>query len=404
MPFSVKSQCTAFNVSRSLASTSYSEPAYQKQRRIKLSAFDFISHKDFRGSLEADYKEMQHCLSGEAWKSVQVLAGSIVETLLIDYLVSTPVPGRPSKNPLQMDLSEAIDICRSEKIPSDRAANLCAVVRSYRNLIHPGRMVRLNEVPPDKDSATVASTLVHMIASELGAARIKNVGMTADQIVSKIISDQNSLSILKHLLKETREDERASMLLELIPSAHKELLDDDDPFDMKADRLAAAFGQTFEIAAADTKTTVATYFVRMLKEADSRHVEWYTDTFLTPAVFSHISEHDQPFVKDYLFGRVGRIHTAESLKVLICLGANLDPDDAMRWVDPFVRLVVSGGNTELKERALIVFSKIISGTSSSFDEAIKKRLKTWLNATGIATDAEKKKAVETLLDYVEIPF
>jgi tyrosine-protein phosphatase YwqE len=54
-----------------------------------MATFDFIAHKGFRASLENDYREMEHCLNGEAWKSVQVLAGSMVEALLIDFIAST---------------------------------------------------------------------------------------------------------------------------------------------------------------------------------------------------------------------------------------------------------------------------------------------------------------------------
>ena len=120
-----------------------------------MTNFDFITSKEFRESLESDYNEMRSCVEAQAWKSVQVLAGSIVESLLIDYLSSTPNANRSKKDPLKLDLSEAITICREEKVLSERASDLCSVVRSYRNLIHPGRMVRLEEPAPNMGSATV---------------------------------------------------------------------------------------------------------------------------------------------------------------------------------------------------------------------------------------------------------
>lgn len=78
-----------------------------------------------------------------------------------------------------MDLMEAIEICRQEKALTDRTADLCSVIRSYRNLIHPGRLIRPGEPAPDKDSATIAVTLVRIIAEELAATREKAVGLTA---------------------------------------------------------------------------------------------------------------------------------------------------------------------------------------------------------------------------------
>lgn len=370
-----------------------------------MATFDFIAQKDFRASLEADYKEMAHCLTGEAWKSVLVLAGSMVETLLIDYLVATPFPGRVSKDPLKMDLSEAIEICRGEKVLSDRAADLCAVIRSYRNLIHPGRMARLNEPPPDRDSATVASTLVNFIATELGAARIEKVGMTAAQIVSKIVKDENSLSILKHLLNETTEAQRASMLLELIPAAHREIAQGEFSDPLEASRLSTAFGVTFEIASDTTKRQVAEAFVRLLKEADSRHVEWYSDAFLHPGFLEHIDDPSKEFVKDYLFGRIGRIHTEKTLHILEGLGSSLTPADAARWVDPYVRLLIASTVREsVKQGAIRAFGETFMHTTGAFDTAVRARLSTWLGFGSVANNPDRKKTVQDLLAYVDIPF
>ncbi len=49
-------------------------------------SFDFISGEDFRISLENDYKELNDAMQVEAWKAVHVLAGSIIEAVLVDYL------------------------------------------------------------------------------------------------------------------------------------------------------------------------------------------------------------------------------------------------------------------------------------------------------------------------------
>ena len=51
--------------------------------------FNFITTRDFRTSLENDYKELCSCLETGCWKAAHVLAGSIVEAVLIDYLVAT---------------------------------------------------------------------------------------------------------------------------------------------------------------------------------------------------------------------------------------------------------------------------------------------------------------------------
>jgi hypothetical protein len=95
-----------------------------------MARFDFISAPEFRHSLETDYQEMKRCFEIKAWKSTQMLAGSIVEALLIDYLSATKEPTRPARDPLKLDLSEAVQICRTEEVLSDRASDLCSVVRT----------------------------------------------------------------------------------------------------------------------------------------------------------------------------------------------------------------------------------------------------------------------------------
>jgi hypothetical protein len=62
-----------------------------------MASFDYITAKEFRQSLEADYAELQLCVESKAWKSVQVLAGSIVEALLIDYLAANPNTNRSQR-------------------------------------------------------------------------------------------------------------------------------------------------------------------------------------------------------------------------------------------------------------------------------------------------------------------
>jgi hypothetical protein len=94
--------------------------------------FDFISGENFRISLENDYQELNKAMGIEAWKTVHVLAGSIVEAVLIDYLVAI---GYQKEDPLQMSLGKAITTCRQEGILSEKAEHISHAIRSYRNLI-----------------------------------------------------------------------------------------------------------------------------------------------------------------------------------------------------------------------------------------------------------------------------
>jgi len=99
-----------------------------------------------------------------------VLAGSIIEAILIDYLIASGYRSTSSPELLKMGLAEAITACRSEKVLSERTEHLSHVIRSYRNLIHPGRSVRLGETATE-NGAKIVQALVEIIVEEIAASR-----------------------------------------------------------------------------------------------------------------------------------------------------------------------------------------------------------------------------------------
>jgi hypothetical protein len=70
---------------------------------------------------------------------------SFVPAALLDYLIATEYQKRPAKDLLKLTLHEAIAACRAEGVLIDRTAQLSVVIKDYRNLIHPGRAVRLQD-------------------------------------------------------------------------------------------------------------------------------------------------------------------------------------------------------------------------------------------------------------------
>ena len=233
---------------------------------------------------------MPRCVDAESWKSSQVLAGSIVECLLIDYLTSRSGVPAGSKDPLKMDLAEAIAVCKAEGALSDRTADLCTVVKSYRNLIHPGRMVRLQESPPSKSSCDIAVALIELIVQDIAKTRRTVVGLTAEQIVSKLARDEGSLSILKHLLDDVREIQRIRLLSESLPEAYfQNQNNEDDPFSLTIDRFADAFRIIFDSVSDDIKKQVVANFVRLLREEDGPKITTYRRAFFRSGDLAYVN-------------------------------------------------------------------------------------------------------------------
>ena len=72
------------------------------------SIFRFITDDEFRSSLENDLAELEAAKRAGAWKCVHVLAGSIVEAVLIDYLLAVKYKGLSEDMILKMDLLDCI--------------------------------------------------------------------------------------------------------------------------------------------------------------------------------------------------------------------------------------------------------------------------------------------------------
>ena len=108
--------------------------------------FEYISDDRLWASLLVDYSEFQKCLSSEAWKVALATLGSIVEAIFVDHLLSVQYEKKSGTDPLKMQLSGLISACGKDQILTSKTVALSAVVQAYRNLIHPGRAVRLNEV------------------------------------------------------------------------------------------------------------------------------------------------------------------------------------------------------------------------------------------------------------------
>ena len=103
-----------------------------------MADFNFIVTSALRECLESDYAELRVCIDGKAWKAAHVLAGSIVEAVLIDALIEA---GENQAALEQMTFAALITLAKQKQIIPDEAVDLSTVIRQYRNLIHPGRLI-----------------------------------------------------------------------------------------------------------------------------------------------------------------------------------------------------------------------------------------------------------------------
>lgn len=373
-----------------------------------MPSFDFISDKRFRESLEADYNEMSGCVEQGAWKSAQVAAGSIVETLLVDYLQAHQYPNRPkNKDPLTITLSDAIALCASEGVLTQRTADLCSVIRSFRNLIHPGRVVRLNEPAPDRGSANIALQLVDLITRDLARELQKRVGLTAEQVLSKILRDEGSVKLLSHLLEGFNERQRERLLLDVLPASYR-VQPPSDTLDFGGDdvagRIRLAYRLIFDGAADETKKACLAEFVRIIKEEDGETVVRITSAFFRSEDLEYVMESQRPLVLAHVLGGIPHTHERlRSLNVINGLYAHLSTDQIIKWLDSLVRTVIGNGSPPVRSEASDQIWQSMAFSGADFAEGVKKRLSDWIKHFDERNQPEKSKILADIREN-DIPF
>lgn len=346
-----------------------------------MEIFDFIIDDRFRKCLEADYEELTTAIYNECWKAAHVLAGSIVEAILVDYLIASDFTERTNKDPLQMHLVDIIQVCRDEGIVTEKIAGLSHVVRGYRNLIHPGRLVRNAEVV-DENGATVAITLVNMVAGEIATKSQAAFGYTAQQIVTKIEKDPSAISFLEHLLKKMRPHEYERLLIDVIPERLSELNASwwsDEEVDTKViEALKAAFRTAFQLTHYELRTKVMTRYTTILKEESGEIIREYEDDLVRAPDFEYLDENDLPLVIEHLLARLKNEVSESSLIVVDGLAEFIqDKAKLHKFVDVLVRAMIRKPQEEVARKAQEVLERAYKTTSEHQDSIIAERLGEW---------------------------
>jgi hypothetical protein len=349
-----------------------------------MARFDFILGKPFQETLEHDYEEMLACREAKAWKSTQVIAGSIIEAVLIDYIAGTDGQERPKTDPLKMTLADAINICKSEGVLTQRTSDMCSVIRSYRNLIHAGRTIREAEETPSQDSANIAVSLTDIILREVAKTRRDTYGPTADQVVSKLEADPNSLPILRLLIHDMHERERARLMLDVLPERYIEL-SPPGMFveDWQRERLALiklTYHVAHGAASEETRRAAMEAYVKVLREGHGELVEYYDEAFFVGADAGLLTASQLKMVKEHHLARMKASGaTEERVRQFTGLETFLTKEDVSAWLDPILQQIVRGSAGDALRKHLFEYVMVAhSRTPSSIDSSIHSRAMQWV--------------------------
>jgi hypothetical protein len=225
----------------------------EKSKEVSELSFDFVGDEGLRSALVRDAHELTVASAGGAPKATVVLAGSIIETVLLDHLVSTDHQSRTGNDPTKFEFWKLIEACHDEGVISDRTVHLLHAVRDYRNLIHPGRSLRLKD-HVTSTSATIALGIVGLVCAEISERPNRRFGMTAEQALTKVRHDPKIVDMLNHILSELRPSELDRLVVQTIPQAFVEDQEMRDEQETR-DSVDELYRKAFERCSDAAKTT-----------------------------------------------------------------------------------------------------------------------------------------------------
>jgi hypothetical protein len=149
------------------------------------SAMNFITDNDLRQSLHRDLSAIDRALSNGEWKAATVLAGSVIEALLlwslqlpklqradidaaIEKVTGEGFLTRKPVGPLERwDLHDYIEIATQLGIIKSETTTQTRLAKDFRNLIHPGRAQRLAQ-KCDRATAFAAISAMDLVVRDIG--------------------------------------------------------------------------------------------------------------------------------------------------------------------------------------------------------------------------------------------
>lgn len=150
--------------------------------RPSTAEFPFITDPQLRESLRMDLSEADDALANGDHKSGTVLAGALVEALLLWAIEQKPAPERITAlkklkgasvigskldaDPKHWQIHEYTEIALELGLIKKETAAQCRIAKGFRNLIHPGRAQRLGQAC-NRGTALSAIAAVELVAVDL---------------------------------------------------------------------------------------------------------------------------------------------------------------------------------------------------------------------------------------------
>jgi hypothetical protein len=157
----------------------------------------FIPNGVERTTLQNDISGVERAIHNGEWKAATVLAGSVIEALLLwaltqdtkATLAATNVP--KGKNDVgRWDLVDLIKVAHELKLITNNTAKQTDLARDFRNLIHPAVAER-KKMFADRPTAFGAFASMDLVAADLENYFVKKppTTMTGAQVTSSLSNE-----------------------------------------------------------------------------------------------------------------------------------------------------------------------------------------------------------------------
>ena len=139
----------------------------------------FISEQDFRENLRTDISAANQALSNGEWKAATVLAGAAIEALLLWALQkhsseeingtrktlasSKQLSSKLSTKLEDWTLDPLIQVAEQLGVIKTETGTLARLTKDFRNLIHPGRAIRLAQTCDRGTALSALAALEHVV-------------------------------------------------------------------------------------------------------------------------------------------------------------------------------------------------------------------------------------------------
>ena len=138
----------------------------------------FVTDSAIRDGLLQDLEASRSALLNAEWKAATVLAGSLVEALLLwairqknlaeiqSAVQTTKLPKSTPSDTLEWNLNQYLEVAAALNIIDPETAQQTKVAKDFRNLIHPGRAIRKG-LTCDRGTALSTSAAVELVMRDL---------------------------------------------------------------------------------------------------------------------------------------------------------------------------------------------------------------------------------------------